>query len=159
MSGIASLGVDPKLLIAQAINFLILLLLLNKFLYKPIVQLLQDRKNKIAEGIKYADEAKIELEKAKIEARKVVSEAIEEAQKIQNESKKTAEQEIMKILSSAQKRAEKIVEGARVSATAEEEKIEMRAKGKIADLVSAAVEKILEEKQDTKEIGRLIQKI
>lgn len=159
MSGIASLGVDPKLLIAQAINFLILLLLLNKFLYKPIVQLLQDRKNKIAEGIKYADEAKVELEKAKIEARKVVSEAIEEAQKIQSESKKTAEQEIMKILSAAQKRAEKIVEGAKVSATAEEEKIEMRAKGKIADLVSAAVEKILEEKQDTKEIERLIQKI
>jgi F-type H+-transporting ATPase subunit b len=159
MSGLASLGIDWKLLIAQAINFLILLLLLNKFLYKPIVQLLSDRKKRVEEGIRQADQAKTELDKAEVEARKMVSKAVDDAQKIQSESKKTAEQEVTKILSAAQKRAEKIIEGAKTSAAAEEERVEQAAKAKIADLVSVAVEKILEQKQDEKEIDRLIQKI
>lgn len=159
MSGLESLGIDFKLLIAQAINFLILLLLLNKFLYKPIVQLLQDRKKKIEEGVKQSEQAKLEIEEAQGEAKKILANAIEEAQKIENESKKTAESEVVKILSSAQKRAEKIIEGAQISAVMEREKIEQEAKAKIADLVTAAVEKILDEKQDEKEISKLIQKI
>lgn len=159
MSGLASLGIDWKLLVAQAINFLILLLILNRFLYKPIVQLLSDRKKRVEEGIKSAEAAKSELEKARNEAKKIISKAIDDAQKLQSESKKIAEQEVTKILTSAQKRAEKIIEGAKTSAVAEEEKVERQAKAKIAELVTVAVEKILEQKQDEKEIDRLIQKI
>jgi len=159
MSGLESLGIDFKLLIAQAINFLILLLLLNKFLYKPIVQLLSDRKKKIEEGVKNSERARVELDKAQGEAKKIIARAIEDAQKIENESKQTAETEVTKILALAQGRAQKIIEGAQSSATVEQQKIEKKAKENIAELVSAAVEKILEQKQDGKEIERLIGKI
>ncbi len=159
MSGLASLGIDWKLLIAQAINFLILLLILNKFLFKPVVQLLSDRKKRVEEGIKQSELAKVELGKAQEQARKIMGKAVDDAQKLQNESKKTAEQEVTKTLTSAQKRAEKIIEGAKSSAVTEQEKVERQAKAKIAELVTVAVEKILEQKQDEKEIDRLIQKI
>lgn len=47
-----ALGIDPKLFIGQIINFLILLFILTKFAYKPIVKLLDDRRQKIADGLK-----------------------------------------------------------------------------------------------------------
>ena len=53
---LAEFGVQPVLLAAQAVNFLILLLLLKKFLYKPVLKVLDARKIKIAHSLKQAEE-------------------------------------------------------------------------------------------------------
>jgi len=45
-----ALGLDIRLLVAQLINFGLLIFLLNKFLYKPLIKMLDDRKKKIAEA-------------------------------------------------------------------------------------------------------------
>jgi len=51
------LGINPVLLLAQIINFLILLFLFKKFLYKPILGILEKRRNYILESMRKADEA------------------------------------------------------------------------------------------------------
>jgi len=57
------LGIDWQLLIAEIINFVILLLILKRFLYKPFLRLLEQRRVKIEEGIKKAEEAEKSLQK------------------------------------------------------------------------------------------------
>lgn len=54
-------GIKPVLLIAQVVNFLILLFILKKFLYGPILKVLKERKDKIARSLKAAEEIERKL--------------------------------------------------------------------------------------------------
>src|SRR3989338_9157846 len=47
------IGVEPVALLTQIINFLLMVLILSKILYKPILKMLDERKKKIEEGLKY----------------------------------------------------------------------------------------------------------
>jgi F-type H+-transporting ATPase subunit b len=54
---ISQLGISWQLLLSQAVNFFLVLIVLRIFVYKPLLQLLHDRKNRIEEGLTKADEA------------------------------------------------------------------------------------------------------
>jgi F-type H+-transporting ATPase subunit b len=57
----AQLGIDWKLLLSQAVNFLLLLVILRLFVYKPILNILKKRREKIEEGLAKAEEADVRL--------------------------------------------------------------------------------------------------
>ena len=57
MEIIKNFGVEPVLLVAQIINFLIILFILKKFLYKPVLDTLKKREDSIKEGLKQAEES------------------------------------------------------------------------------------------------------
>jgi len=57
----AQLGIDWKLLLSQAVNFLLLLVILRMFVYKPILEILKKRQKKIEEGLAKAEEADVRL--------------------------------------------------------------------------------------------------
>ena len=89
-----NIGIDWKVLLAQIVNFAILLFVLKKFAYKPILKVLNDRRKKIEEAIersKSVDQkmAEIEILKEKIlvEARResdeIIKKAVEAAEQIQ----------------------------------------------------------------------------
>lgn len=104
MEALDSLGIDWKLFIAQVINFIVLLLVLWKFLYGPIVSMLSDRKKKIEQGLKDNEEARAKLEATNAETRKLLTEASLESEKIIKAAKKEMEEETKKKLSEAQKK-------------------------------------------------------
>ena len=54
---ISQLGIDWRMLLSQAVNFFLLLIVLRIFVYKPLLQLLRDRRDRIQEGITKAEEA------------------------------------------------------------------------------------------------------
>lgn len=54
-------GIDWKLMIAQLINFAVILFVLRAFVYKPILKLLDERKKRIEDGLTFAEKAKSEL--------------------------------------------------------------------------------------------------
>jgi len=148
MNGISALGIDWKLLLAQIINFLILLLILRKFLYCPIVNMLQNRRKTIEKGLKDAEEAEVKLDSASEKSRKIISQATDEADKIVKSAKASAEKEAQEIVNSANERSQKIIAEAKASAIVEQEKIVGGAKTQVARLVVAATEKILGKKSD-----------
>lgn len=103
-------GIQPTLLIAQIVNFLIILFVLKKFFYKPIIKVLEDRKKRIEESLANADlieqrltetDEKITqiLEEARNNAQEIITNARSEAERImeqaQNESKKTLEETLL----------------------------------------------------------------
>ena len=79
---LTQLGIDWKLLIAQIINFLVLLAILYKFLYKPVFKILHDREEKIEKSLRQAERIEKNLFESEAEKSKIVAEARNEAGKV-----------------------------------------------------------------------------
>ena len=78
-------------LIAQILNFLFLVFILAKFVYKPLLNVMEARKNKIASDLEAADTAKVEAEAVKAEYAAKLADARQEAQAIIENARKNAQ--------------------------------------------------------------------
>ena len=107
------LGIEPTLLAAQVVNFLIILVLLNKLLYKPILTMLEKRKNEITDGIKMSESIKLEEERMNEKHEKVLAKAREEALSIIVEAKKQGKEVEKDLVSKAHAESLAIIERAR----------------------------------------------
>lgn len=76
---ISQLGIDWHLLASQAVNFFLLLIVLRVFVYKPLLNLLHERKRKIEEGMAKAEEAGKRLHEVELIGRGKIKAAEEEA--------------------------------------------------------------------------------
>lgn len=140
-----ALGIDWKLLIAQVVNFLILLILLTKFLYKPIVKMLDNRAGKIEAGLKAAEKSQQDLKKADVDAEKIREKAYKEANEILVNAKTEATTEAKQIVSKAETQAEEIRKYAAEEALSSKDKAVRQAKGELSNLVTLALGKIIGE--------------
>jgi len=159
MEALESLGIDWKLLIAQVINFLVVLLVLKKFLYGPIVNMLIDRKNKIEQGLKDSQEAREKLNETNAQTRKLLAEASLESEKIIKSTKKEMEEQTKKKLDEAQKKAEEIIATSKRLAQEEQERIVQKAKKEISELAINISEKILEKQVDKDSVNKAINQL
>jgi len=103
------LGIEPKLLIAQIINFLIIVIVLSKLLYKPILNMLAKRKKEIEDGLKLTEKMREEEEKFKEKKQKMLETTRGEAAAILEEARKQAKEEEKDIIASAHKEAGAII--------------------------------------------------
>jgi len=117
----SSVEIDWKILVGQIINFAILFFVLKTLIYKPFLNLLKTRREKIEEGINKSIEADKELSKIgemksdlerinEEEKKKILIKAEDEAKKRLEEANKKAEEERSAILAKAQKEAEALKE-------------------------------------------------
>lgn len=83
-------GIDWKLLLAQVVNFSILLLILKAFVYKPVLEVLKKRKQKIEEGLQFAKDAEEQLRHTEELRGDVLRDAKKDAVSIVTEAEKTA---------------------------------------------------------------------
>ncbi len=102
-------GINPILLAAQVVNFLILLFILQRFLYKPLLKVLAERKKKIAESLKNAEEIEKRLLETEEEKEKILAKASTEAQKLLDDARKELEILRDEMKQSAQQQAEQII--------------------------------------------------
>src|SRR3990167_6839778 len=80
-------GIQPTLLFAQIVNFVIILYLLKRFFYKPILKVLDERKKKIEESLRNADLIETKLQKTDENSKKIIADSQIQAQNlIQNAS-------------------------------------------------------------------------
>ena len=139
----AALGIDVGALVAQLVNFVLLLILLTLFLYRPVSRMLRERREKIEKGLAAAAES--EKRALEIEAghQKRLDEARREAQVIVEQARQAAEKERQAIL--AQAAAEAREQRARASADIERERREMirSLRDQIADLSITAASQVL----------------
>lgn len=87
MELIKNFGIDPKLLGAQIINFLIILYLMRRFLYKPVLELLEKRRKMVEDGVENAQKAQIMLDRASEKEKDILRKAREEAKIILTEAR------------------------------------------------------------------------
>lgn len=152
---IHKLGIEPKLLIAQIINFGILLLLLYRFLYKPVLGVLQKREDYIKKSLEEAknaekknkefEERKLrEMKKVKDEANVILEKAILDSEKIKNET-----------LEKAKSATDELLEKAKKEINSQKDQMLLEARKEVGDLVIMATSKIVGrviDKEDEKEL-------
>lgn len=102
------LGVDWRLLLAQAANFLILFFIFKKFALRPLINILSARSKEIAKGLAYTRRAEERLASAKQEEDRVVKEARVEALAIVSEAEKIVKTKKDQMIAEARKKAEEI---------------------------------------------------
>jgi F-type H+-transporting ATPase subunit b len=155
----SKLGIDWKLLIAQVVNFLILLFVLWKFVYGPIVAMLEKRQKKIEKGLKDAQDAGKKLEESVEKQKEILKKARTEAKDIVEKAREQAEKAKAEIANEAKAQSEKIIAGAKSEIEQEKKKMIAEIKSEIGGLVVAATEKIVGEKIDENKGNDLIEKV
>ena len=138
-----ALGINPGFLLAQIVNFILMVLILRSIAFEPILNLLEQRSQRIAkaqEDARLAAEARANADR---DYQKRIDEARIEAQRILNEANQRAEQVRQSALGPAQAQAEKLVADARGAAAEERNRILGEAREQIIDIAMAAARKVV----------------
>jgi len=135
-------GIQPILLLAQIINFAILLFLLKRFLYKPILKVLDERKKRIETSLKQAEEIQKKFVEANIEQEKILDTAKLQASRIIENAKEGAKILSEQLQEETNKEIESTLERAKSALQLEKQKMISEAKGKIVDIVVLVTEKV-----------------
>lgn len=154
-----NLGIDWRLLIAQVINFVILFFLLKKFLFKPVLGLLEKRREKIEKSMRDAERIEKELAAIREKREEIIKTANQKAEEILHEAKEIAESQKTKILADTKKETEKMLDEARASIEKEKDKLVDEAREDLAELVLLATEKVVREKLDEEKDGELVREV
>jgi F-type H+-transporting ATPase subunit b len=157
--GIGALGINLPGLVAQLINFLILLVIFSWLFKKFLFPMMDERKRRIEEGLQASEEAKLRLSQTEQEVAQEIAKARQEAQGL---------------IAQAQQASSRIQEEARQSARAEAEQLIERARGEIhlerdsaiadlrrefADMTINAAEKVIRRSLDRKAHSDIIEQV
>ena len=136
-------GVTVPTLISQMVNFCLVAFVLYKFAVKPIAATLDERQQKIADGLQYAEEMKTQLAEAERERAEKIKQAAAEAQKILTESREQSKEMIEQKTQEAAAQAEAIIRKASEATELERQKMLSDVRQEVARLVVATSSKVL----------------
>lgn len=158
MEILAKLGIDWKLFVAQIVNFVILLIILRRFVYRPMLAFLEERTTRIDKGLKDADLARKKLGEMERKEKEVLDEAKKEAQKMLEKAELIGKQNYEKMLSKATDDVKLLMHQSAQKMELERVKMLNEAKAQLADLIILTTEKVLQEKVDAQKESELIQR-
>jgi F-type H+-transporting ATPase subunit b len=151
-----ALGVSLGFLLFQIFNFTIVAVLLYAWAYRPIINMLEARKNKIAQGLEDARVAAEARANAEQEAAKIVSEAQGKSNQVVREATERAELATRDVRAAAEAEAVKIREAAVAESQAERDRILGDLRSQVAALAISATQKLVGEALDDKRQHALI---
>lgn len=148
--------IEAGMLLAQFVNFVIVLLVLYKFAYGPVLKLLNERTAKIEKGLADAEASHKKLSEISEKEAAVLVEARKQAQEIIKKAEEMATTQSQAIVVTAKEQTEKMMETAKKQIEQEKEKLLAEVKTEVANLVVMATEKIIHEKLDSVKDRELI---
>lgn len=140
---VETFGIDWPMLIAQAINFLIVAFVIWKFAFKNILSTIKEREKQIADSLRNADKIKLELEETEKQQQETLQEASLEAKKTISIAQEQAKAFIEEQKEDARKQAEEIITKAKLAMEQERERVLREAREEIASLVVLTTSKVL----------------
>lgn len=151
-----ALGINYGYFLVQVFNFAILFVVLRVWVYKPIVNMLETRRESIAQGLEDARVAAEARANAEAEAEKILAEAQSKASDVVREATARAEEATKDIKAAAEEEAGKAREDALVEVEAQREQVLSDVRGQIAALAMSATQKLVGEALDDKRQRALI---
>ncbi|HBI50496.1 MAG TPA: ATP synthase F0 subunit B [Candidatus Moranbacteria bacterium] len=155
---ISTFHIDIKLIIAQLVNFAIVLFVLKRYAYGPMMKLMNERSEKIEKGIADAEESQKRLAEITQKEKEVLVEARKTAQEIVAKAEAVAAANKEEIVVEAKAQAEKILADSAKKIELEKNQMMQEVKGQIAELVVAATRKLIDEKMTSEKDTDLIAK-
>jgi len=155
--GISSLGVNLKSFIFQLITFLIVLLILQRWVFPKLVATLEERRKALEESLDQARLTEETLQKAEAKAGEILQAARAQADAALAEAHTKAEEIISKGEAAASERGARIIAEAEERLGQERERLHSELRGELAELVAVATEKVLRQKLNEREDRKLIE--
>lgn len=151
-------GIEPSLILAQIVNFLVILYILKRFLYKPLFTILKKREDLVKESVQKADESNKALENAQEEERKIIAKAQETAKQIISEAKEQANDIVKRAEDNAKNQSDKMINDAKVQINLETQKAESELNKYVSQLSLEMLKKSLENVFTEKEQKEIVAK-
>jgi F-type H+-transporting ATPase subunit b len=143
-------------LIGQTITFIVFVLFCMKFIWPPLMRVLEERKRNIADGLAAGERGKLDLELAEKKSLEVLKKAKQDAQEVIAMAEKRASEIADQAKDQARAEAERIVDSARTDIDQEVNRAKERLRAAVSALAVAGAEKILEQEVDAKAHARLL---
>jgi len=150
------LEIQPSTIAFQAFNFLLLVVVLHKILYKPMLKLLKDREKRISDGVENAEKADGMLKESNIIRQDMIKRANSDSQEILEKARKAGEEVKTGLVQDAHKEAGNIIKAGQNLIEMEKTRTAQELKGLAVSMIVTATEKILREKLDAEKDGKLI---
>ena len=155
--GITDLGINVPVLIGQVLSFTFLIIMLKLLVYGPVLKMLDERRERIREGLSAADRgreqaveaeraAQEQIEAARREGQQIVAQAQQIGQRLQEEARQQAQQQ-----------QEAMLERARSEIALERDSAIAELRREFADLTITAAEKVIGQSLDRTAHQRLIE--
>ena len=135
-------GFHWQLFISQVISFCLIAFLLQRFAYKPILKVLEERRKRIAEGLANAEKIKQDLANAQAKAQDILAQASSQGNKLIEESRAAAAKVLEKETQKAIATANDIVTKAREASEAELVRMKAELRKEVGRLVVATSAKV-----------------
>ena len=158
MEGLAKLGINPAILLAQVVNFIVLFVLLYLVAYKPILKMLDKRSQAVEESMKQTEYIKEQVAHAEEESRKRIEAASKEGQEVIARATRTGEEVRQKAQQDAQKDGETLITRAKTEIQRERDDAIGELRREFADLTILAAEKVIQKSLDKESHRQLIDK-
>tara|TARA_Y100000310_G_C20506076_1_gene726473 strand:+ start:416 stop:919 length:504 start_codon:yes stop_codon:yes gene_type:complete len=152
----SNLGIDPRLLFAQVVNFILVLWLLNRFVFKKMLTFLDERKKGIEKGVELTAKAEREMERIGEARTRELREVREKAEEILVEAKAKGVIAEREMVAEARQGAEAVVEKAREESERKKQDALKEAQEEIQQRAFVLAEKVLSRsltKEDEQRMG------
>lgn len=137
-------GLNPLLLAAQIVNFLVLVFIFKRFFFKKILDYLKAREEKIKEGLDAAQKGEELLIKAKDSQKELLNKARVDANEVLQNMQKRGEEIAQKLKETGQKEAERIIGEAKIRAQEENTRIQQELEKRTLGIAVSVLEKALQ---------------
>lgn len=131
----STFGVDWPHLLAQIISFSIVCVVLHRFAYKPVLKMLETRRQQITEGLANSEKIKAELARTQAQRQEIMMQANAEANKLIEEAHRAAARVQQEETQKAIAAAEQVILKAREAAVQEHERMLLELKREVGQLV------------------------
>jgi F-type H+-transporting ATPase subunit b len=139
---LASLGVNGKLFAAQLVNFAVIIFVVWKWVYKPLLKTMDAREQKIVDGLSHAEQAKKILAESEAKQTEMLKTARQESQRMVEAAQQEAEAERKRLMAETSAELERQLADVRERLKGEKLAMMQTVKNEVADLVLAATEKV-----------------
>ncbi len=150
------LEINPGLMIWTIITFIVLVLVLKKMAWKPLVEALTAREEKVRESLEQAEHARTEAQRLIEENQKQLSHAQGELQQMMREAREEAEKLRARRKQEAEAQAREIIDQGKLEIEREKEAALVELRAEVAHLAIQAAGKILDEELDEKKHRALV---
>lgn len=150
--------IEASQILLQIVNFAILLFVLTKFLYRPLLKIMENRSKKIQEGLEAAEKSLEEQAKAQEKKMHIITAAEKKATVLLDEARRDAQRASKDIIAAARKEARESGEKEYKILKGKIQEEENRVRQNIASLVTKTTESVLEQSLTPKAHKQIIKK-
>ncbi|XCF06544.1 F0F1 ATP synthase subunit B [Tamlana crocina] len=142
---------SPGLFFMQAIILLILIVLMRKFAWKPILESLQSREDGIKDALESAEKARLEMQNLQADNKKLLNEAKAERDSLLKEARQMKDKMIEEAKGEAEVQANKMIEQAQAAIESEKKAAMAELKGQVSGLALEIAEKVVRKELSSKD--------